>query len=198
MTDSQIAQQLEAGVPLRTMLSSFPSSDAAYAFLANYATKRFPRRQSEDTRVFVIEWRIIYWNWATGFLTALMLPLVLAGHIHESHMVLKFTTYHYLSDSHMRKVLRKSRMAEAVRHLAFGGLILLVLAFVLVTVPLGFFLFGPERVHIYHWIAFGVVLFSIMILLKIRSNTYSMPLPEELKFLAANQAHPIRINGNRA
>ena len=180
------------------MLSSFPSTDAAYAFLANYATNRFSRREAEDAHAIVIEWKIVYWNWATGFLTALMLPLVLAGHIHESHMVLRFTTYHYSSDTDARRILWMGRLAEALRHLIFGSLVILVIAFVSITVPLAFFIFGPERIHFYHWIAFVAVSAAIVILLKVRSNTYSMPLPKELKFLAVNQAYPIKINGERA
>lgn len=198
MKDAPIDKQLEAGVPLRTMLSRFSSTEAAYAFLANYATNRFSRREAETAHTVVIEWRIVYWNWATGFLTALMLPLVLAGHIHESHMVLRFTTHHYLSDVEARRILWMGRIAEALRHLIFGILVILVLAFVLITVPLGFFLFGPERIHLYHWLALVAVSLAIVILLKIRSNTYAMPLPKELNFLAVNQAYPIKINGKRA
>lgn len=198
MTDSPIDEQLEAGVPLRNMVSRFPSIDAAYAFLANYATNRFSRREADATHPIIIEWRIVYWNWATGFLTALMLPLALAGHIHESHMVLRFTTHHYLSDTEARRILWMSRLAEVIRYLSFGLLVILVLAFVLIAVPLGFFIFGPEQIHLYHWLAFGAVSLAIVILLKVRSNTYAMPLPKELKFLAANQAYPIKINGERA
>ena len=198
MTEEQIGRQLESGTPIGSLISQFPSIDAAYRFLANYAASRFPSDPAKSDQPVAITWRLVYYNWRTGLGTILALPLIFLGHIHESHVELKFTTYHYWPKSVVRSIKLKNRLFEVARHLILGAQVVLLLAIVFITVPLIGFLFGPEKISPYHWLSFAGVLIAIFLSFKAKSQTYRAPLPAELKFLAASRAQPVRLDGKLA
>lgn len=197
MTEPQIIQKLESGASIASLVSEFPSIDAAYLFLVNYAQKRFPSNGPATNHKLIIEWRIVYYNWSTGLKTMMMLPLILIGHVHESHMQLKFTTYHSWPESKSRNILMRSRIFEIVRFINFGFLIVFFIGLVLVGVPLVGFLTGPEKISVYHWLAFGGIIGAIVGLFRVRAYTYVASLPQEVRFLAYSRSQPLKINGKK-